>query len=63
MRIPNTTPNTSPAPVQVVHPGPSKAIWDAALIRSGINPADVAEYNVSGHGTFGQQATDDTPAQ
>jgi hypothetical protein len=49
---------------QVVHPGPSKEIWDAALIRSGLNPADVSEYNTSGGGrAFDGQSDGDTPAE
>lgn len=37
--------NDKPAPV--IHPGPSKETWDEALLRSGINPGDVAEYNIT----------------
>lgn len=27
-------------------PGPSKAVWDEALRRSGIDPSVIAEYNL-----------------
>lgn len=57
------TTNTQPTESQVVHPGISKADWDSALTRSGINPVDVAEYNAPGHGSFGRQVAHDTPAK
>lgn len=45
---------------QVIHPGPSKEIWDAALIRSGLDPADVAVYNVT---SFNRAADADTAVE
>lgn len=60
---PNSTATTIAAkPAQVINPGPSKELWDEVLIRSGLDPADVSEYNTSGGGAFGGQPDGDTPA-
>lgn len=32
--------------VQKIHPGISKDAWDEVLVRSGIDPETVTEYNV-----------------
>lgn len=29
----------------VINPGPGKDVWDEALERSGIDPAEIVEYN------------------
>lgn len=32
---------------QIVNPGPSKEVWDGALVRSGLSPEIIEEYNVT----------------
>lgn len=36
-----------PATAPVVNPGPSQDVWADALKNAGINPDDIAEYNVA----------------